>query len=60
MAFGATWLLLSLINVRARQVYTINIVVALALAFGGFVQLLAGMWEGATGNVCIASFLRSS
>ena len=43
-AFALTTFVLSLINVHARGVTTPNIVVASAYAYGGLVQLLAGMW----------------
>ena len=43
-AFALTTFVLSLINVNARGVTTPNIVVASAYAYGGLVQLLAGMW----------------
>lgn len=43
-AFALTTFILSLINMRARSVSSPNIVVASALAYGGLVQLLAGMW----------------
>jgi succinate-acetate transporter protein len=44
-AFALTTFVLSLINCGAMGVHTPNIVVGLALFYGGFVQLLAGMWE---------------
>jgi hypothetical protein len=43
-AFALTTFVLSLINVRARGVDEPNLVLALAYGYGGFVQLLAGMW----------------
>lgn len=43
-AFALTTFVLSIINVGARGVTEPNIVVALAFGYGGFVQLLAGMW----------------
>lgn len=49
-AFALTTFVLSLINIQARGVQTNNIVLGLALFYGGLVQLLAGMWEFATGN----------
>ncbi|RPA92552.1 putative meiotically up-regulated gene 86 protein [Choiromyces venosus 120613-1] len=49
-AFALTTFVLSLINVQARGVSAPNIVVSLAYAYGGLVQLLAGMWEMAVGN----------
>jgi len=43
-AFALTTFVLSLINVGTRGLTAPNIVVALAFGYGGFVQLLAGMW----------------
>ena len=43
-AFALTTFVLSLINMRTRGVAAPNIVVAIALGYGGLVQLLAGMW----------------
>lgn len=43
-AVAVTIFILSLINVRTRGVMAPNIVVAGAFAYGGFVQILAGMW----------------
>ena len=42
--FALTTFLLSLINLGVRGVSKPNIVVGPALAYGGLVQLLAGMW----------------
>ncbi len=44
-AFALTTFVLSLVNCHARGVKTANIVIGLAVFYGGFVQLLAGMWE---------------
>jgi succinate-acetate transporter protein len=49
-AFASTTLVLSLYNVHARHVETPNVVIGMALFYGGLAQLLAGMWEFATGN----------
>jgi succinate-acetate transporter protein len=49
-SFASTTLILSFFNVNARGVTTPNIVVGMALGVGGLCQLLAGMWEFATGN----------
>ncbi|EJT99133.1 hypothetical protein DACRYDRAFT_24182 [Dacryopinax primogenitus] len=49
-SFASTTLLLSLVNVSARNVTVPNIVVGMALGVGGLCQLLAGMWEFAAGN----------
>jgi hypothetical protein len=43
-AFALTTFVLSLINMNTRGVSEPNIVIALAFAYGGLVQLLAGMW----------------
>ncbi|GJN87696.1 hypothetical protein Rhopal_000651-T1 [Rhodotorula paludigena] len=48
--FALTTFVLSLINVRARDVSVANVVVGPALWYGGLAQLLAGMWEFAVGN----------
>ncbi|KAL3418085.1 GPR/FUN34 family protein (GPR1/FUN34/yaaH family protein) [Phlyctema vagabunda] len=58
-AFGLTTFVLSLINLQTRGVSTPNVVVALAFAYGGLVQLLAGMWEMAIGNTFGATALSS-
>ncbi|KFY44544.1 hypothetical protein V495_03411 [Pseudogymnoascus sp. VKM F-4514 (FW-929)] len=58
-AFALTTFVLSLINVQAKNVTEPNIVVALAFAYGGLVQLLAGMWEMAVGNTFGATALSS-
>jgi hypothetical protein len=56
-AFASTTLVLSLYNVHARHIIVPNVVVGMALFFGGLAQFLAGMWEfvacntfGATGE----------
>ncbi|CAG8599036.1 82_t:CDS:2 [Ambispora leptoticha] len=48
--FALTTFVLSLYNVNAGGVTHPNVVVGLALFYGGLVQLLAGMWEFRTGN----------
>jgi succinate-acetate transporter protein len=58
-AFALTTFILSLINLRARGVNEANLVVASAYAYGGLVQLLAGMWEMAVGNTFGATALSS-
>ncbi|KAF2469205.1 uncharacterized protein BDR25DRAFT_326420 [Lindgomyces ingoldianus] len=57
--FGLTTFILSLINIGARGVHHPNIVVAVAYAYGGLVQLLSGMWEFAAGNTFGATALSS-
>lgn len=49
-AFALTTFVLSIHNAGASTIVAPNIVVGLALFYGGLVQLLAGMWEFATGN----------
>ncbi|KAI1906799.1 Meiotically up-regulated protein 86 protein [Ophidiomyces ophidiicola] len=49
-AFALTTFILSLINMQARNVRAPNLVIGSAFAYGGFVQLLTGMWEMASGN----------
>lgn len=44
-AFALTTFILSLINMRTKNVTEPNLVVAAAYGYGGLVQLLAGMWE---------------
>lgn len=43
-AFALTTFVLSLINLSVRGVNEPSIVLALAFAYGGLIQLLAGMW----------------
>lgn len=43
-AFALTTFVLSLINLNTRSVAGPNLVVGIAYAYGGLVQLLAGMW----------------
>ncbi|KAL7901838.1 GPR1/FUN34/yaaH family domain-containing protein [Trichoderma sp. SZMC 28014] len=58
-AFALTTFVLSCVNMHARGVAAPNIVVPLALGYGGLVQLLAGMWEIAAGNTFGATALAS-
>ncbi|KAK5992520.1 Acetate permease A [Cladobotryum mycophilum] len=58
-AFALTTFVLSAVNMHARGVSAPNIVVPLALGYGGLVQLLAGMWEMACGNTFGATALSS-
>ncbi|KAK2845242.1 hypothetical protein FQN49_005911 [Arthroderma sp. PD_2] len=58
-AFALTTMILSLINMQARGVTAPHFVVASAFAYGGLVQLLAGMWEMAVGNTFGATALSS-
>lgn len=50
--FALTTFLLSMVNLGARDLSQPTMVIAPALAYGGFVQLLAGMWEIAVGMLC--------
>lgn len=58
-AFALTTFVLSLINIQVRDITEANIAVSLAFAYGGLVQLLAGMWEMAVGNTFGATALSS-
>jgi hypothetical protein len=49
-AFASTTLVLSLFNAQARHVTVPNVVIGMALFYGGLAQLLAGMWEFVAGN----------
>ncbi|CAG8505239.1 4869_t:CDS:2 [Ambispora gerdemannii] len=49
-SFALTTFVLSLYIVGAREVTHHNIIVGLALFYGGIVQILAGMWEFKVGN----------
>ncbi|QIW97500.1 hypothetical protein AMS68_003018 [Peltaster fructicola] len=58
-AFALTTFILSLINLGTRGVTAPNIIIGAAFAYGGLVQLLAGMWEMAIGNTFGATALSS-
>lgn len=45
VAFALTTFLLSLLNWHTRHIATPSIVIGPAFAYGGLVQLLAGMWQ---------------
>ncbi|EJT99113.1 hypothetical protein DACRYDRAFT_32343, partial [Dacryopinax primogenitus] len=49
-SFASTTLMLSLINVGARGLTVPQAVIGMAYGYGGLCQLLAGMWEFASGN----------
>ncbi|EKM60316.1 uncharacterized protein PHACADRAFT_246175 [Phanerochaete carnosa HHB-10118-sp] len=49
-SFASTTMILSWYNSGIRGINVPNVVVGMALAVGGLVQLLAGMWEFACGN----------
>jgi len=48
--FALTTFVLSLVNVQAKGMTVTNVVVGLALFYGGLAQFAAGMWEFACGN----------
>lgn len=48
--FAMTTFILSLINANLLSDAGVGVVLALAIAYGGLAQLLAGMWEFRTGN----------
>lgn len=50
LGFGLTTYTLSMYNYGVRGVTVPNVVVGSAFAYGGLAQLLAGMWEFASGN----------
>ncbi|GMM28565.1 Ady2 protein [Martiniozyma asiatica (nom. inval.)] len=58
-AFALTTFVLSLINAGAMGVSNDSIVVGLACFYGGFIQLLAGMWEMSVENTFGALALSS-
>jgi len=58
-AFALTTFVLSLLNLGTMGITEPNIVVGAAFAYGGLVQLLAGMWEMAIGNTFGATALSS-
>lgn len=49
-AFALTTFVLSISNAGASSIKAPNMVIGLAVFYGGLVQLLAGMWEFKTGN----------
>jgi succinate-acetate transporter protein len=49
-AFAMTTFVLSMFNSNLVDAKGVPVVLGLALAYGGIVQLLAGMWEFRTGN----------
>ncbi|THW32102.1 hypothetical protein D6D21_10501 [Aureobasidium pullulans] len=57
--FALTTFILSLLNLGTRGSLEPNIIVGPALAYGGLIQLLAGMWEMAVGNTFGATALSS-
>jgi len=57
--FALTTFILSMVNVQSRGVSVPSVVIGSAYAYGGLVQLLAGMWEMAVGNTFGATALSS-
>jgi len=56
-SFASTVLVLSLFNVHARHVSVPNVVVGMAIFYGGLAQFMAGMWAFAVGNTfCATAF----
>lgn len=53
-AFALTTFILSLLNFHTRNLATPSIVIGPAFAYGGLVQLLAGMWHVISTHVCLA------
>jgi succinate-acetate transporter protein len=51
LGFAATTFILSMYNVGARGIGEPNVVLGMALGYGGLVQLIAGVEEWACGNV---------
>ncbi|KAF9463685.1 Gpr1 family protein [Collybia nuda] len=49
--FASSTFLISMYNVNARGIHTPNAITGMALFGGGLVQILAGTWEFARGNV---------
>ncbi|CAG8640261.1 12864_t:CDS:2 [Ambispora gerdemannii] len=58
-SFALTTFVLSIYTVQARGITHPNVVVGLALFYGGIVQLLAGMWEFKVGNTLSATICSS-
>lgn len=58
-AFALTTFVLSLVNLRARHLSSAAGVIGLAYFYGGFIQLLAGMWEVVVENNFGATALSS-
>ncbi|KAJ5382407.1 GPR1/FUN34/yaaH protein [Penicillium concentricum] len=57
--FALSTFVLGCINMGTRDITEPNMVVGVAYAYGGLVQLLAGMWEMAAGNTFGATALSS-
>jgi len=59
LGFGATTFILSMYNVRTRNITHPNVVLGMALGYGGLVQLIAGIQEWACGNTFAATAFSS-
>ena len=59
MGFGATTFILSMYNVNAGGVVEPNVVLGIALGYGGLVQLIAGIEEFVCGNTFAATAFSS-
>lgn len=59
MGFGATTFVLSMYNVQARGITEPNVVLGMALGYGGLVQLIAGIQEFVCGNTFAATAFSS-
>ncbi|GAM91386.1 hypothetical protein ANO11243_094360 [Dothideomycetidae sp. 11243] len=57
--FALTTFVMALINLSASKVTTPNVIIGPALAYGGLAQLLAGMWDMASGNTVGATIMTS-
>lgn len=49
--FASSTFLISMYNLNTRGVHTPNVIVGMAIFGGGLIQILAGTWEFARGNV---------
>lgn len=49
-SFAGTTLVLSFFNVQARHITHLNVILGLALGYGGLAQIIAGVEEWACGN----------
>jgi len=59
LGFGATTFILSMFNIRAGGVMEPNVVLGMALGYGGLVQLIAGIEEFVCGNTFAATAFSS-
>lgn len=58
-AFALTMFVMGLVQSKAMGVSNTNIVIGLAMLYGGLIQLLTGMWEMALENTFAATMLTS-